>query len=272
MDFNVELKNKQILKGFIQGPGMDPSGVIVLVHGLGEHAGRYKEWAGKFANEKFALTALDLPGHGRSEGGRGKIRKYSDLYEMINILITTASRTFPGVPVYLYGHSMGGGVVLDYTLKFKPKIKAVISTSPSLKLSFEPPKSKILLAMVAKTIMPNLVQANGLAAEFLSHDKSEVDKYITDPLVHDKISAAYFAGITLSARYALANTDKLHVPALLIHGGEDKICSPEGSREFAAKTNMAHLHIWEEGYHELHNETFREEVFKYIMGWIRNLK
>ncbi|MGE5420131.1 MAG: lysophospholipase [Chloroflexota bacterium] len=272
MDLNLRLRNGQLLNGIIQSPGENPHGVILLVHGIGEHVRRYNHWADLFRKENYAFAALDLPGHGRSEGGRGRIKKYSNVYELIDLLLKTGSRTFPGVPLYLYGHSMGGGIVLDYTLRYQPKVKAVIATSPWLRLAFEPSKFKILLAEAAKSILPGIVQPSGLNTVYLSHDRSVVDVYNNDPLVHDKISVAFFAGATSSAKFALAHASELKVPLLLVHGSDDMICSPEGSRQFASKTRLAELKIWEGGYHELHNEPFREEVFRFILNWIREHK
>jgi len=272
MDFNVQLSSGQVLNGIIQTPGGNPEGVIFLIHGIGEHVRRYLHWAELFRQENFAFAAIDLPGHGKSEGGRGKIKNYSNVYELIDILVKSGSRTFPGVPLYLYGHSMGGGIVLDYAIRFHPKVKAVIVTSPWLRLSFEPSKFRILLARGAKIIVPGLVQKSGLKTVYLSHDKSVVDIYNNDPLVHDKISVAFFAGATASAKYALSHASLLKVPVLLVHGSDDMICSPDGSREFVSKTSLAELKIWDKGYHELHNEPFKEDVFRYIINWIRKPK
>ncbi|HLN55504.1 MAG TPA: lysophospholipase [Bacteroidales bacterium] len=272
MDLNLRLSNGQLLNGIIKSPGENAAGVILLIHGIGEHVRRYNHWADLFRKENFAFAALDLPGHGKSDGGRGKIKKYSDVYEIIDLLIKTGSRTFPGVPLYLYGHSMGGGMVLDYTLRYKPKVKGVIVTSPWLKLSFEPPRFKMLLAQAAKSVLPGLVQPSGLNTIYLSHDSSVVDAYNNDPLVHDKISVAFFAGANSAAEFSLENASALKVPLLLVHGSDDMICSPEGSREFASKTPLAELKIWDGGYHELHNEPFREDVFKFILEWIRRHK
>ena len=269
MDLNVELSSGQVLRGFLQIPGEEPAGVILLVHGIGEHVDRYHYWADLFRKENFAFAALNLPGHGKSEGGRGAIKKYSNVYELIDILINTARKTLPGIPVYLYGHSMGGGIVLDYTLRFNPKLRAVIVTSPWLRLSFEPPKFKMVLAKVLKAVLPGLVQKSGLGIGYLSHDKSVVDAYNNDPMVHDKISVAYFAGASSSATYALTHAPGLKIPVLLLHGNDDMICSPEGSREFASKTRLAELKIWDGGYHELHNEIFKEDVFRYILNWMK---
>jgi alpha-beta hydrolase superfamily lysophospholipase len=220
--------------------------------------------------EGIGFTGVDLPGHGLSDGTRGFIKDYSVTDEMIEILLESAGNTFPGIPVFIYGHSLGGGIAMDYLLRKNPPVKGVIATSPWLKLSFEPNKFKMMLASVMKTIYPGLVQSSGLVVDDLSHDREVVEKYIADPLVHDKISVSLLLSATSAASYALEHAAELKVPLLLMHGSDDQICSPEGSREFAAKTPMAELKIWPGGYHELHNETFKNEVFAYLMKWINN--
>ena len=269
MDFNIKLSNGQILNGIIQSPGENTKAVVILVHGLGEHMQRYLYWAELFKKEGFGFLGVDLPGHGHSQGRRGNIKSYALTDEMIDILLKSCKQTFPGCPVYIYGHSLGGGIVLDYLLRKKPKVKGAIVTSPWLRLSFEPPKSKVIIASIMKNLIPGLIQPSGLNINHISHDETVVEKYSNDPLVHGKISVSLFASAMTAAKYSLAHASELKIPTLLMHGSDDMICSPEGSREFAEKTNMVELKIWNGGYHELHNEKFKEEVFKYIMDWIK---
>ena len=120
---------------------------------------------------ELALQDVDLPGHGRSDGRRGNIRNYSLVEEMLDILLKTCSKTFPGCPMFIYGHSLGGGIVLDYLLRKNPRIKGAIVTSPWLRLALEPPKSKLILASVMQKLIPGLVQSSGLDSNFISHDK-----------------------------------------------------------------------------------------------------
>lgn len=272
MDFHIELSNGQLLKGIIRSPGDNARALIVFIHGLGEHIQRYVHWSDLFLKENIAFAGLDLPGHGRSEGKRGKINSFLMLDEMIDILVKTTGKTFPGVPVYIYGHSLGGGIVIDYLLRRNPRIKGAIITSPWLKLSFEPSRLKSILATILRKIMPGLIQPSGLNAIYLSHDQSVVDLYKTDPLVHDKISTGLFVSAMNAAAHSLSNASELKVPTLILHGSDDMICSPEGSREFAGKASSAKLKIWDGGYHELHNEPFKDEVFSYIINWMRTNK
>jgi acylglycerol lipase len=268
MDFNIKLSNGQVLKGIIQSPGENPKGVIVLVHGRGDHIQRYLLWADLFIKEGFAFTGVDLPGHGRSEGQRGHIKSYKLLDEMINIMLDSCRKTFPGIPVYLYGQSMGGGIVLDYLLRVNPRIKGAIVTSPWLRLSFEPPRSKVILASLLKNLVPGLVQPAGLIVSHISHNAVVGENFKSDPLTHNKISLGLFHIAINAAKYSLNHASELKIPTLIIHGSEDLITSPEGSREFAKKSGMVVLKIWEGGYHELHNEPFKDEVFRLILNWI----
>lgn len=267
MDYNIRLSGKQILNGVIRSPGDRIRAVIILVHGLGEHIRRYDQWSDYFVNAGMAFTGMDLPGHGRSEGRRGHFR-FSDLHEMIGILVSECKKTFPGIPVIIYGHSLGGLIVLDYILRNNPPVKGAVVTSPLLKLAFTPDKFRLLLAQILKYITPGLVQPTSLIADYLSHDPAVVDRYKNDNLVHGKVSIGAFHDMMSSATYSLSHSPELKIPLLLLHGSDDLICSPEGSSEFAAGTSLANLKIWDNGYHELHNEPFNESVFKYILNWM----
>jgi alpha-beta hydrolase superfamily lysophospholipase len=269
MEFNIKLKNGLVLKGMIESPGEDTRAVIILVHGLGEHIKRYSHWAGLFKKEGIGFAGVDLPGHGSSDGRKGNIKSYAVLDEMISILLNSCKKTFPGVPLYLYGHSLGGGIVLDYLVRKNPKIKGAIVTSPWLRLSFEPPRVKVILASVIKNLIHGLIQPSGLNVDHISHDKDVVEKYKNDPLVHDKISVSLFHGAMSAGKYSLNHAHDLKIPTLIIHGKDDMITSHEGSSEFAGKSGFVTLKIWDGGFHELHNEPFKDEVFKYILSWIK---
>lgn len=268
MEINIKLGNGQILRGIIKSPGDNARAVIILVHGLGDHVKRYTHWMEMFSANGIGFLGVDLPGHGRSDGKRGNIKNYSITNEMLDIMITEYKKTFPGIPVFLYGHSLGGGIVLEYILRRNPEITGAIVTSPWLRLSMEPHRTKLLLARTIKSLFPSLIQPSGLIVSHISHDQAIVDDYISDPLVHNKISVSLFYSAVLAAGYSLNNAEDLKIPILLIHGSDDLITSPEGSREFASKTKLAEFKLWDGGYHELHNEPFKDEVFSYIVKWI----
>ena len=268
MDIQIKLSNGQALNGIIKSPGENIRAGIILVHGLGEHIRRYSHWAGKFNSIGCVFTGVDLPGHGKSDGKRGVLNSYKLTDEMITMQISEFRKTFPGIPVFLYGHSMGGTIALHYILKNNPSIKGAIITSPWLHLSFQPSKAKLTLIKIMKRLLPSLVQPSGLIVDHVSHDPAVVDSYKKDPLNHGKISVGLARSTFSAADYCLANASELKLPLLLVHGSDDQITSPDGSREFASKTKLAELRIWEGGYHELHNEPFRDDVFDFISGWI----
>ena len=270
MDFNIKLSNGQILRGFIKSPGENLRAVVIFVHGRGEHIQRYSNWAGLFNEVMIGFAGVDLPGHGRSEGKRGHIKSYALTDEMINTLLNECRKTFPGVPLFLYGHSLGGGIVLDYLVRNDPKVRGAIVTSPWLKLAFKPEESMVKLATMMRNIFPALIIPAGLVVEHLSHDQKVVDAFKNDPLNHNKTSLSLFHSAVSAASNALKNAASLNKPLLLMHGTDDHICSAEGSREFASKTKMAELKLWDGGYHELHNDLFRHEVFNYIINWINS--
>jgi acylglycerol lipase len=268
MDFSIKLNSGLVLRGIVQSPGEDARAVIVMVHGIGEHIKRYTNLADKFKSEGIGFVGVDLPGHGLSPGRRGHILNYNIVREMIDILISSSRQTFPGIPVYLYGHSLGGGIVLDYILRRNPRINGAIVTSPWIRLSFQPPKSKVVLASILRYILPGVAQSSGLNVNHLSHDPEVIKQYKADPLIHDKCSASLFYFAMITGEYVLENSHDLKIPTLLLHGSGDEITSPEASKEFAARNNKTDLRIFEGGYHELHNEPFREEVYRYILDWI----
>lgn len=268
MDIQIKLSNGQVLRGIIKSPGENMRAGIILVHGIGEHIQRYNHWIGKLIGKGFGVVGVDLPGHGKSDGKRGKLNSYSLTDEMLNLLITEFKKTFPGIPVFLYGHSLGGGIVLQYILKKNPVIKGAVVTSPWLRLAFDPTRIQKILAGLMKSLYPSLIQPSKLIVSFISHDQKVVNDYISDPLNHDKISVGLFQSAVSAAEYSLLHAGDLKIPLLLMHGSDDQLTSPQGSRDFASKTNVAELKIWDGGFHELHNETFRDDVFVYLANWI----
>lgn len=243
--------------------------VICLAHGMGEHSGRYAHVVDRLTKAGYVLFTFDLRGHGQSSGPQGHTPSYKTLLQDISSLLEAANKQFPQLPYFLYGHSLGGNLVLNYVLRYKPQLRGVIVTGPWLRLSFEPPAFKVTFGKVMNKIWPSFSQSSGLDTKALSHDPKVVHAYENDPLVHDHISARMFIGIYQSGQWALEHASEFSLPLLLMHGGDDKIISVEASREFANKINEnCTLKVWDELYHEIHNEPEKEEVFKFLIGWL----
>lgn len=246
-----------------------PRAVICIVHGMGEHSERYAHVGDALTQAGYALISFDLRGHGKSSGPRGHIPSYEALMQDISLLLESANKKFPQLPFFLYGHSLGGNLVLNYVLRYKPQLKGVIVTGPWLRLAFEPPAFKVTLSKVMNKIWPSFSQKSGLDTKALSHDLEVVHSYENDPLVHDCISARMFISIYQAGQWALEHASEFSLPLLLMHGGEDKIISVEAGREFAGKIKEnCTLKIWDGLYHEIHNEPEKEEVFKFLIDWL----
>jgi len=236
---------------------------------MGEHSGRYVHIADILTKAGYAIFAFDLRGHGKSSGPRGHTPSYEALMKDISSLLEVADKQFPQLFSFLYGHSLGGNLVLNYVLRCQPHLKGVIATAPWLRLAFEPPASKITLGKMTNCIWPSFSQKSGLDTKALSHDLGVIRSYENDPLVHDRISARMFISVYQAGQWALEHASEFSLPLLLTQGGDDKLSSVEASREFTDKiTKNCTLKIWDVLYHEIHNEPEKEEVFKFLIDWL----
>ena len=250
-------------------PQGNPKAAIMLVHGHGEHVARYDHVADALTEKGYAMLGFDLRGHGKSGGPRGHTPSYNALMDDIASFSQQTEQRYPGLPRFLYGHSLGGNLVLNYALRRKPDLRGVIATGPWLKLAFDPPASQVTLARLTNGIAPGFTQHSKLNTQGLSHDQVVVAAYDNDPLVHDKISARLFMAIYESGLWALEHAAEFPLPLLLMHGAADPITSAKASQEFAQRAgNKVTLKIWDGMYHEIHNEVGKAEVFKTMLTWL----
>lgn len=246
-----------------------PKAVVCLVHGLGEHVSRYAHVAEAFGREGFVLLGADLRGHGRSGGPRGHISSIEDFMQDIDVLLEQARTRYPNLPLYLYGHSLGGIQVLHYGLTRKPKVKGVIATSSGLHTAIENQSMKVLMAKLLGSLMPTVAIPSGLDSKTISHDEKVVQAYNSDPLVHDKISLGFGKVMIGVTAWTLAHAGEFSLPLLLLHGKADALAFPSSSIEFAAPLKeKCTLVLWDDAYHELHNEPIKDEVFKTMTIWM----
>jgi len=250
-------------------PVVSPRAVVCLVHGLGEHSSRYAHVAEAFGKEGFILLGFDQRGHGRSGGARGHVSSIDDFMNDIDLLLEQAKNRYPGLPVILYGHSLGGILVLHHGLTRKPNVKGVIATSSGLHTALEKQPVKIFMAKLLGSLMPATALASGLDTKGLSRDESVRQAYLNDPLVHDKISLGFGKIMLGVTKWTLENAGNFSLPLLLLHGKNDEIAYPSSSTEFAAALkDRCTLVLWDGAYHELHNELEKLEVFKTITMWM----
>ncbi len=247
----------------------ESKGVIILIHGMGEHSGRYTHVAEKLLAENFSVISYDNFGHGKTSGKRGHNPNFKALLDVISLVIEKAKELEPQKPLFLYGHSMGGNLVINYVLKRENSLTGVVATSPFLKLAFQPPAWKMTLGKLLQKIAPSITLGNELDANHVSRDPEEVAKYNNDPLVHDKISPNYSLTILETGEWAIKNAKLLKTPMFVLHGTDDKIIDHKGAIDFTKNTKLASLKLIDGGYHELHNDICKDDFLQEVSNWLQ---
>lgn len=250
-------------------PGPQRRGAVLLVHGLGEHAGRYEALAHRLNHWGFAVRGYDHYGHGDSSGPRGGLpsdqRLLADLADLVD---ATRMRLRPGEPLVLLGHSMGGLVAAHFVARQMRPVDALVLSSPAL-ATFLNPLQKLVLATLPR-LVPHLRVGNGLNPDHLSHDPAVVAAYRADRRCHDRISARLARFIADTGPATLAHAAHWTVPTLLLWGEDDRIVNPAGSRAFAAAAPAAVVQA--QGfaglYHEIFNERDAGPVFSRLQSWL----
>ncbi len=268
-EFKIETRDGLELHGRGQEPDVDAKAAVCLVHGLGEHCGRYGFVAESFNRAGYAWLAFDLRGHGKSQGIRGHAPSYGLLMSDISQLLETARQRHPNLPLFLYGHSLGGNLAIHYALRRQPALAGLVASAPLLRLAFEPLRWQSAALRFLNTLRIRLPMPSGLDDGVLSHDPEVLEAYRSDPLIHDRITPALAVSMIKNGRWNLEHAAQFPCPLLLMHGDADRITSPDASRDFAEKAGTAcTLKIWSGLYHELHNEPERQEVVKHMLEWM----
>jgi alpha-beta hydrolase superfamily lysophospholipase len=249
--------------------GLVLRGVVVLVHGLGEHAGRYDHVARRLNRWGFAVRGYDQYGHGESGGVRGGLPSPARLLEdLLDVVESTRARMAPDLPLILLGHSLGGLVAACAVALHRLPVQGLVLSSPAL----DPGLSAFqkLLLRVLPRVAPNLTVGNGLDPDLISHDKSVVKAYKADPWVHNRISGRLARFIADGGPLVFARAPEWKVPTLLLYAGDDQLVDPRGSRAFAAAApaSMVTSRCFEGLYHEIFNELDAEPVFDTLRQWL----
>lgn len=245
--------------------------VVVNTHGLGEHSQRYQHVADFYYQNHIAMMCFDLFGHGKSGGKRGELPEKNTHLESIDLLVEQARNNYPGSPIILRGHSLGGELVLWYALEKRPDIKGIISTSPFFAANEPLPPIKLFLAKVMNNLLPSFSMENGLDPNGLSRDPSIVQKYIQDPLVHKMVSARLGWAMVEQAEWIMEHGKELLVPLLMVVGSAERVVNRAKIEEFAKLVPNAELKIWDGLYHETHNEPEKDKVLKYELEWVKKV-
>lgn len=270
-EYNWKSNDGQELFAQCWDAGPEAFAGILLVHGMGEHSTRYDKWATRLAENGFSVLSFDMRGHGKTPGVRGSASNYNLLLKDLDFLIEKGKIICNQKPLFLYGHSFGGNLVINYAITRTTQVAGIIVTSPWLELTQMPPRHKVFAAKILYRFVPGIISKSGLRAEFISRELREVHNYRTDPYVHDNISVGLYMQAYERGLIAKRSIYKINVPILIIHGTADNITSCKASKDFVMNSGDKTTYIEiEGGYHELHNDSDREKVFKHISDWLNS--
>lgn len=241
--------------------------VVAHIHGLGEHSGRHFHVAQRLADAGYAVAQVDLRGHGRSAGVRGHT-PFPGAMDDVDALLEAVRQREPELPVFLYGHSLGGLIVLNYALRRSPDLAGLVATSSGLRSPVLEQRVKMTAAKLLGSAVPWVTMPTGLDDAGLSRDQAVIDAYRADPYVHGKASTALAKDGAEAADYVLAHADQLRYPVLLIHGSADPIAYARGTEELAAEVPDVTVHIYDGLMHETHNEPEKAQVLDDIVSWL----
>ena len=251
--------------------GSPARATVLLVHGLGEHLGRYAALAQALNSWGYAVRAYDQYGHGASDGPRGGLPSATRLLDdLAQVVDQTRAGMTTGQPLLLLGHSMGGLVAARFVALQRRPLEGLVLSSPALDPGLNPVQK--LLVAVLPALLPNLRVGNGLDARLISHDPAVVAAYQSDPLVHDRIAARLARFIADDSAAVRAAASGWVLPTLLLYAGADRLVNPAGSRAFAAVAPPAVLssQCFEPLYHEIFNEAEpgRSQVLAALRAWL----
>jgi alpha-beta hydrolase superfamily lysophospholipase len=245
-----------------------PRAVIGLIHGLGEHCRRYDRLANFFNERSFAVVGYDRQGFGRSEGRKGYAKSYGSYLDGVAQLLVHCERRYPDVPVFLYGQSMGGQLLLHYLIRRKPNIRGAVVTSPHIAEAFRPNPLVVAVGKLMRRLRPTLTLDNQLDADHLSRTPGVAEDYRKDPHNHSRISSQTGIDLLERARDLQQYAGGVPVPTLLLHGSADRITDCTASEAFAARNPGVEFRRYAEHYHELHHEARWEEILLEITEWM----
>lgn len=251
-------------------PAGDSKGVVFIVHGLGEHQGRYVELIEKFNIAGLVVFTFDHRGHGRSEGKKGHALSVWQYIEDMEHVLMKCRSLFLDLPIFMFGHSMGGQVVATWLNRVKSKeVNGAILSSPWFELVNPPAPWKITVSTRLSGIFPSVTVSNEIDPVHISGIEEEVRKYTSDPFVHDRISFSSFASLFRNGKELPEHTEPCTMPVLVCHGDRDRITSPEASRRYAERLGKnANFKLWSGSHHESHHDFEKEKVMDFYVDWV----
>ena len=248
--------------------GPQSHAAMLIVHGIGDHGGRFEHVARYLVEQGFDVLIPDMRGHGRSSGQRGYVRNLDTLIDDLELSLQQTSRMAPGHPLFIYGQSFGGLLSLYFAMRRKPMIAGVTASSPPLRIAMKQPAWKVALGDTLGRLLPRISVNSGIDIEKLSDDPQVAGRLRADRYHHRQITRGAYYAMIEAGQWCLEYPNSLPLPVLLMHGDADVITDHLASQQFARRhPAMCDLKIWPDGMHELHNMTNRQEVLDTIVNF-----
>ena len=247
-----------------------PRAAVVLVHGFGEHSGRYDALIRHLCEHGYAVTVYDHRGHGKSSGLNGHIDRFTDYEDDLQEIMESVRKLQPGKKLFLIGHSMGGLVTLRYLSRAGAQVDGAVISAPLLAIAARVPAHKLLIARIGAALAPRLRLANDIDPAVLSRDPEIGRAYAADPLVGKLVSTRWFAEAVNAMKGVKTDAAKITTPLLLMHGTEDRLAAIQATKEVypLISSSDKELRILEGFYHELFNEPEKEELYHRVTDWL----
>lgn len=249
-----------------------PKAVLIFLHGLNEHAGRYG-YPIDYFSKNYSLYLYDQRGHGRSAGRRAFVDSFQDYVKDLARFVALVANKEPGRKIFLIAHSMGGQVALNYLgTHSQAPLTGFVTSSPNIRIAWKVSRFKKALALKIANCFPRLRVLNEVNPKWISRDKAWVRSFVLDPLVNKIMTINLAKEIIMNQEHLVDLAANIHLPALMLHAGDDHICSPQGSRDFFANLGSQDktLKIYYGFYHEIFNDPEREQVFGDIEKWVKD--
>ncbi|MGI9039304.1 MAG: lysophospholipase [Gemmatimonadota bacterium] len=253
-----------------ESPGGDPRAIMLVIHGLSEHSGRYAGFAGALGTAGFETRGVDLYGHGRSPGRRGHVRDFdADHLGAVDALVTHAERERSGVPMFLLGHSLGGLVAARWvqTRVFASRLHGLILVAPFVESAMRVPAWKRAASTALAHLKPSFTLPTGIRDSDLFRTPAEAERFAADELVQRRISAGHWNALTKERERLVAAAGKLQTPTLVLLAGEDRIVSLDAARAFAAALPSATVLEYDGAFHALHHDPVAAGMTADLLAW-----
>ena len=251
-------------------PSNEPKAVLLVAHGLAEHSGRYMNIVNHFVPKGYAVYGFDHRGHGKSQGQRGYVERFSHFVSDLKTFSAIIHSKHRDTKIFIVGHSVGGTIATAYAVHYQDEFDGLILSGATLKLGASVSPGLIIVARVLSLLLPKM-GLDVIDASAISQDKTVVDAYVDDPLVYrGKIRARLGAELIKAIQILLSQMSKIYLPILIMHGTADRLSDPRGSEILYDRVSSRDktLKLYEGFYHEIFNEPGREQVFADMEAWL----